>query len=400
MKPNEIQATIYKDMVAMLQQKSYGQEYADSLFKGPWGALFYLFYYEQYVDDTENHAATFMEKLYEELDTEKNYAYSYCTGLTGPFWLLHHLNKHEFVDIDMDYLIPDFITAAILDSEAHIYSKNFDFLHGSAGICNLLVAYADRPEVRTHLEKFVAGLMDISVMTEKGRSLPVFFMMEVKADTGVDSFSLAHGSCSLLILLLKIHQAGIATDTCRQLVYESIPFIMNHKNEVKEDGTTALYPGILDGESDYSRLSWCYGDFNVALALWYCGKYFQEEKWKQEALDIMHYSIKRDTDTTAGIVDTCLCHGSGGIAAFYRKFWYETNDIAFYHSAEHWHNITLDKLVFSEEANVHGVRAWQGKDKQWEYCWDLLDGSCGVGLALLSHDQQEPLPWDEFLLLS
>ncbi|MGO4290230.1 lanthionine synthetase LanC family protein [Chitinophaga sp. RAB17] len=400
MKLREIQTAIYKDMIALLEQKKYDPSYENSLFKGPWGALFYLFYYEQYVDDNENNAVNFLEKLYDAFDPTAATNYSYSIGNTGPFWLMHHLSKHDFIDIDIDHLSAGFIAAAIMESEACIAQRNFDFMHGSGGICTFLVEYAHRKEVKALLEKFVTGLLDISRMTDKGRSIPVFLITEPAEKASTDAFSLAHGVCSLQILLLRIHEAGIMQEACKQLVSESIDFVISHKNIAIPDARWGLYPGILDGMSTYSRLSWCYGDLNVALALWYSGKYFKEDKWTREALDIMHYNIRRNTDETAGILDSCLCHGSSGIAAFYRRFWHETNDKAFYKCAEHWHNNTLQKLVFPEERGVHGIRTWQGTDTQWAYCWDLLDGSCGVGLSLLSHDSAAPLPWDEFLLLS
>jgi lantibiotic modifying enzyme len=400
MKLREIQTAIYKDMITLLEQKNYDPSCGNSLFKGPWGALLYLFYYEAYVDDKENNAISCLGKLYNDFDPASGDSYCYCTGNTGPFRLLHHLDKHDFIDIDINYLSKDFVTAAILESELYIAQKNFDFLHGSGGICMLLVEFAGRKDVKILLEKFVTSLMDISRMTSHGRSVPVFPIIASSEQTGADAFSLAHGVCSLQLLLLRIHEAGIMQQTCKLLIEESIEFIIHHKNVVHRDSGLGLYPGVLDGVSSYSRLSWCYGDLNVAVTLWYCGKYFKEDKWMQEALNIMHYNTRRNTDKMAGIQDACLCHGSSGIAAFYRRFWHETNDKAFYHCAEHWHNNTLQKIAFSGAANIHGISSWQGSEKQWEYCWDLLNGGSGVGLCLLSHDHSAPLPWDELLLLS
>ncbi|MCW3466207.1 lanthionine synthetase LanC family protein [Chitinophaga nivalis] len=392
---------IYNDMVQMFAQKEYDERHADSLFKGPWGALLFMFYYEKYIDDTVDHAADCLEAVYENFSPDKGIDYAFCNGYSGPFWLLHHLNHHDFVELDIDYLLADFIGNAIVQSEFFVEQEDFDFLHGSAGICNFLVSFAHLPEVRAHLSAFVAGLLQLSEMTPLGRSLPVFTLHDLSIEKGVDAFSLAHGNCSLHILLAKIYQAGIAQDTCRQLIYENIAFMLQHKNpDVAPDSQVALYPGILDGSGIHSRLSWCYGDLNVAHALWYCGKVFGEAAWKQEALDIMHHSARRDTEEAAGIVDNCLCHGSGGIAAFFRKFWHETGDRTFYESATLWHNKALEKVAFSPDKQVHGIRVWQGKDKQWDYAWDLLDGSTGVGLSLLSHTQDQALAWDEFLLLS
>lgn len=391
---------IYQDHLRVLESKAYDPYFGESLFKGPWGILLYLFYYERYVDNSAACAGSWLQQLYAALRPQPVAGYSYCNGTTGPFWLLQHLYAQRFIDIEIEELSAGYLPAAIAESEKCLSAQNFDLLHGSAGICHHLLTYAHLETVRAHLEKFVAALTAASHMTAHGRSIPVFVLFDPPRESGVDTFSLAHGTCSLLILLSRACLAGIAPDTCRQLISECIDFMWHHQNPRLPGTPHALFPGILDGRAPYSRLSWCYGDFNVALALWHCGKALQEDRWQQQALDVMHYTLRRDTDQRAGIVDACLCHGSAGIAAFYRRFWQETGDPAFRKAADHWHHNTLQKVVFSDQPGVYGVRGWEGVDKQWEYCWDLLDGSSGIGLSLLSHTLAHPLCWDEAFLLS
>ncbi|SJZ78262.1 Lanthionine synthetase C-like protein [Chitinophaga eiseniae] len=391
---------IYHDIIPLLKERKYKADYNTSLFKGPWGALLFMFYYEQYADDQADNATALLEELYAEYAPEKGDNYAFCNGHTGPFWLLEHLTRHEFLDLDINELASDFVTATILQSNFHLEHQNYDFLHGSSGMCNFLLRFASRPDVAEHLGHFVQKLWDNSVMTDKGRSLPFFYTHDKPEGIFCNSFSLAHGSCSLLIIVAKIYEAGIAKERCQSLITESIPFILQNQNAVSDDSMHALYPAILDGKSTDSRLSWCYGDLNVAMMLWHCGKVFGEEHWKEEALHIMRYNMRRDTDEAAGIVDNCLCHGSGGIAAFYRKFWFETGDEAFLRCANHWQEKATEKIVFPEDHSKHGIKMWLGKDKQWEYVWDLLDGSSGVGLSMLSQMHPQALPWDECFLLS
>ncbi|WP_167018981.1 lanthionine synthetase LanC family protein [Chitinophaga sp. Cy-1792] len=393
---------IYNDLIPLLEQQDYSADRAGSLFKGPWGALLYMFYYEQYIDQDADNAAALLEKIYAAYSPDEGLNYSFCNGHTGPYWLLDHLNRHEFLDMDMQHIAGDFITIAITQSRFHTEMKNFDFLHGSIGICNFMMSFADREDVREHLAWFTDQLMAVSKVTPQGRSLPIFYTYEQPAGEYVDAFSLAHGSCAALILLAKIYTAGIATDTCRQLAAESIDFILNHRLQVNDTGMNAMYPAILDGKysSAHSRLAWCYGDLNVAWMLWYCGKTFNNAAWKNEALAVMHYNTRRLTHEAAGVMDNCICHGTSGIAAFYRKFWFETKDPAFLECATHWHNMAVSEVSFSEDNSKHGIKVWQGKDKEWEYAWDLLDGGAGVGLSLLSQLQDQPLMWDECFLLS
>ncbi len=390
---------IYQDTVKILSTYSYNPEHANSLFKGPWGALLFLLYYEQCTDTQTDHAADLLEKIYAAYTPSEEGDYSLCEGHTGPLWLLAHGHKHALIDLDLDqlaYVIP----SVIRQSNQHIAHRHFDFLYGSTGMCHFLLNFAQRPDVVNHLQRFVQGILSISESTAVGRSLPLFHAQDDAPGVYLNAFSLAHGSCAVLIILAKIYQAGIAQPVCRTLITESIDFIMHHRNKVDDTSSQALYPGILDGKYYNSRLAWCYGDLNVAMTLWRCGKVLSEERWQAEALEIMHYNIHRNTPEAASIVDNCLCHGSAGIAAFYRRFWFETNDRAFYHCAEHWHELALAQLSFSTMPGVYGNKVWLGSKEEWMYAWDLLNGSCGVGLSLLSQLQEEPLGWDECLLLS
>lgn len=396
---------IYDDILRHTQgDRNLKLPFGDNLFKGNWGALFFMCYYEQYIDDSLDNAVPLLEKLYNELEITPQSNFTFCNGLAGPFWLLHHLNKYEFIELDIDDLASDFITAAIAESTYHLNGKNFDFLHGSAGICNLLVSFAGRQDVRDHLAYFVSQLAAFTVMTPKGRSVPMFYYhTDPPSSVGTDAFSLAHGTCSLQIILTKIHKAGIMQEQCRQLIGETMDFVLAHEGLPGTGAPPCLYPSSLklDGQqSPPSRISWCYGDINIAIALWECGNHFGEEKWISKALDILHYNTRRNTLETGGVVDTCLCHGTGGNAAMYHRFWHATNDKAFRQCAEDWYRLTDELISFSDTPGVHGIRAWQGKDDQWQYRWDLLDGSAGTGLALISRMTGKHLPWDEFLLIS
>lgn len=389
---------IYNDIVHFLEKDNQNKDTL-SLFKGKWGTLLYLFYYEQFCDHSQDNATPYLQELYGGIDNDFDQNYNYCTGLAGPFWLLYHLNKHGFLELDIEHISSDFILGAIAQSNHLIADSNFDFLHGSAGICNLLVEFANREDVKNHLSFFVQSLFKSSVQTDKGYSLPLFYYhTEPASKPGVDAFSLAHGTCALQIILMKIHRAGIEQDKCKKLIFESMAFILHHENAGGSGGP--LFPAYLDGKSCHSRVSWCYGDLNVAISLWQCGKYFNNESWKEKAIEILKYNTNRVSKELSGVLDVCLCHGAAGNAAMYMRMWDETKEPSFLKCATEWYKVAEEMLEFSKAENIHGIKVWQGKTEEWQYLWDLLDGSAGVGLALINQMQEEPLPWDEFMLLS
>jgi hypothetical protein len=390
-------AKIYNDIVHFLEEDNQNNDPL-SLFKGKWGALLYLFYYEQFCDQSQDNATKYLQELYGSIDNDFDQNYNYCSGLAGPFWLLHHLNKHGFLELDIEHISSDFILGAIAQSNYFITDSNFDFLHGSAGICNLLVEFANRDDVRKHLSFFVQRLFKSNVQTGKGFSLPFFYYhTEPASKPGVDAFSLAHGTCALQLILMKIHRAGIEQDKCEKMIFESMAFMLHHENA---GGGGSLFPAYLDGKSAHSRVSWCYGDLNVAISLWQCGKYFNNESWKGKAIEILKYNTNRVSKELSGVLDVCLCHGAAGNAVMYMRMWDETKEPSFLKCAGEWYKMAEEMLEFSGDKNIHGVNVWQGKDEAWQYRWDLLDGSAGVGLAFMNLTQKKPLPWDEFMLLS
>lgn len=385
---------LYKDLAALLEACS-DKDHSPSLFCGHWGILLYLFYYEHYIDPAEDRATPLLYKLYSLLQESGTDGYNFCSGLTGPFWMLHHLNKYGIAEVDIDDLVQDFLPAAITESEQHLANENFDFLHGSTGIVHFLVPFSTIPSVKEHLVSFVMALQKISKAKNGAISLPVFTSSTCPEAT--DAFSMAHGTCALQVILAKLYQAGIVPEVCRQLLYGSVALTLQSGNNIAfEDPYASLYPETLNGDSTWSRIAWCYGDLDVALALWQCGCCFGEASWKAEAVRIMQHNIRRDPGYT-GIKDTCLCHGAAGAAIIYRKFWQETGIPAFLNCSGYWYLQVMNDPSFATHTQQGGLRTAAAGD--WIYRADLLSGSAGVGLALLSQLFEHPLAWQECFLI-
>lgn len=395
-KPSKTCRKIYNDLLSLMSEEELVNGINDNLYGGQWGVLLYLFYYERYCDTGMSNASNYLVKLYENLDTT-SHNFSFCTGLSGPFWLLNHLSKNDFIDIEIDEITTDFVNLAIEYGKVYINNKNFDFLHGSAGVCNVLIEFAHLEVVQEHLSFFVNTLFSASVNTDTGLSLPFFhFYTDPPSNVGIDAFSLAHGTCSYQIILLKIYQLGIEVKKCRLMIEESMQFMLNYENKPAVEGQ-ALFPMYTDGKTISSRVSWCYGDLNVATSLWQCGIVFNNHEWKKIAFEICKHNISRNTCSSAGVVDTCLCHGTSGNGLMYLQMWENFGDERFKKCADDWFELTHEMLEFSTEHR--GIKMWQGDKRGWEYKPDFLDGSAGVGLALISENIGKTLPWKELLLL-
>ncbi len=387
---------IYKDLIVLLNGASEGKLQLDnSLFNGHWGALLFVFYFERYCDSTKSSAVTFLEFFFNELDTSFS-NFSFCSGLSGPFWLLHHLNKYEFIDIDIYEVSEGFISAAIESSIGFINDNNFDFLHGCSGICNLLTCFSERLDVRNHLAFFVNSLSSLTKQSQTGISIPIFhYQTNPPSDEGIDSFSLAHGNCSYQIILMKILALGIEEHKCRCLIIDSVSFMLSNENV--NGKYSSMFPPYLDQKTFNSRVSWCYGDLNVATVLWQCGKYLNNENWIKKAIEIYEFNSFRHAYGSTGVKDSCICHGTSGNALMYMRIWNETKISPFLSCAEKWFRRTHDILEFSDSKAY--TKTWNGYGGFWEYNYGLLNGGAGVGLSLISCYINQSLPWEELLLI-
>ena len=385
---------IYRDLTASL--KTTADNNNNSLLCGDWGILLYLFYYEHYIDGDADNALDLLQQLYSRLDETGAEGYTFCNGLTGPFWMLHHLNQQGIVEIDLDALVNGFLPAAIAESEQHLKENNFDFLHGSTGIVHFLVHFAHIPHVKDHLCLFVTALKQMARFQNNTISFPTFTSLQHPHAT--DGLSMAHGSCALLVILARLHQAGVVPEACKELIYGNIALILQGRNVegIPSSPYASLYPEALNGKASWSRLSWCYGDLSVALALWHCGNYFGEESWCREAIAIVSYNTCR-TIEYSGVKDSCLCHGAAGAAIIFRKFWKETGIASFYDSSEYWFQQVLADPSFETHQQQNGLRV--ATVASHIYRSNLLSGSAGVGLALLSKVQDRLPAWSGCFLI-
>ena len=151
----------------------------------------------------------------------------------------------------------------------------------------------------------------------------------------------------------------------------------------------------------FVRLAWCHGDLGIGLSLWKAGVITGNELWKREALEIFNHASKRRDIQENHIKDGCVCHGTASAAHVFRRMWWETRQSQYHETAEYWIKQTLNFAKHND--GVAGYKAWLGDittAKGGNDEFGLLSGVTGIGLALMSALSDEPLHWDECLLMS
>jgi lantibiotic modifying enzyme len=211
--------------------------------------------------------------------------------------------------------------------------------------------------------------------------------------------SLSHGLFSKIVLFSKCYKQNICPKLSKELLEDSIQFLLNCKNPI---GSVSVFPSriIEKSKTNFSRLSWCYGDLGISIALWQAGEALQNKEIKREAIDICLQTTKRFTQEETGIEDLGFCHGTAGIAHIYNRMWRYTGIEEFKTAYDYWIQETLKMAKYKD--GLAGYKSYKSEEfGGWKNDYGLLEGIAGIGLVLHSylHPEEEP-HWDRCLLLS
>ncbi|MDP9121776.1 MAG: Lanthionine biosynthesis cyclase LanC, partial [Acidobacteriota bacterium] len=112
-------------------------------------------------------------------------------------------------------------------------------------------------------------------------------------------------------------------------------------------------------------------------------------------------------EETAGVRDAGLCHGAAGLAHLFNRMYQTSGVEELGTAARRWFDKTLDYrrpgegvggfLAFDPSGSVPGAVPGAA---QWRSDPNFLEGSAGVGLALLGAVSTVEPAWDRLLLAS
>lgn len=356
-----------------------------------------LFEYHLYIKLNENidNLIFSIESLY-SLISEANIGLTYSYGMSGVFDVLNYLKVKDFIDDgyqDSEFTLNNFFKEKILYD---IENNNLDFLHGSSGILNYLINTTNN---ENHTDFFLLNLnLYVEKITKKDNELisfPSYNYTTNKSKNDIN-LGLSHGNPAIICLLIKLFQKtnNLKIEPLIQNLFNTFKIIKNKKN----NRVRSIYP-YSNNDLNESRLAWCYGDLGVASTFWQAGKVFNNQEWKQAALDIMLHASTRLNLEENMVVDAGICHGSAGVAHIFNRFYKETNIKEFDIARWYWLKQTINMATF--EDGLAGYKAWFSKNG-WQNESGFLEGISGIGLVLLGFlsNDIEDLDWDRVLLLS
>lgn len=363
----------------------------DALFGGKVGAVWYEYHLWQATNDRKHYDKTnqYINEIFEDLnhDNPKFFGASYSDGAAGFCYVVTMLKKNNFLEISLDEDLDQYLYKSALQ---FIEELNLDFWHGAFGVVFYFLERLDKPIIRKNAEILIEKILEKAIISDKGLWFPSIFS---EKDEGIINFSLSHGQSSFLIILMNAYNKGLCKDIIPEIIRQGTDFIMSHFEQTDFDNNKYSYFPLTINEATgvknfSNHLAFCYGDLNIVLLLYHASDFLGDLTLKKKA-DLLGLStLMRKDEKITMVTDAHFCHGSAGVAQFYKTFHRLTGIEAYNKGYEYWLDRTLD---FTDEALQ--------KDTFGGEKGSLLNGYGGISLVFLSYVSKEKLSWEKIFLL-
>jgi lantibiotic modifying enzyme len=325
---------------------------------------------------------------------------SLYSGFPGIAWAGDHLRGRLYEgDPDENREVDETLLSAL----GHpTWPPAYDLINGLVGLGIYALEGLPRPTAAACLERVVARLGERARQEPEGaawfsppETLPGY-QLEEHPD-GLYNLGMSHGAAGIVALLGAACDAGTAG--ARPLLDRAMAWLLARRQPADQGFAFSNFhvPGT---EPSPSRLAWCYGDPGMAAALLVAARGAGEPAWERAALEVARAAASRPEELSR-VRDTSLCHGAAGLAHLFHRLYNATGEEELADAARFWYERTLGFRV--PGLGFGGFRPWSiGTDGIFDWREDpgFLQGSAGVGLALLSAVSTVEPAWDRVLLLS
>lgn len=362
-----------------------------SLYSGKCGYLFFLNELSRFRnagETYESQMSALCDSLFEDVQ-QVGGTPAYCNGLAGVVYTLNYLGLGELTGEEIFEHIRE-------SAEECAQKDNFDFLYGCTGMINALSmsGYNNTGFYNKWMELLESKL----VMHENGLRLAIHYKGQGYSQNDYQyNYSLSHGMASVLITitgLLENKHIDLKYETLAEKLIDSI---LAMRNEHVTD-KLAFYPSIIKMDNDrhyLKRISWCYGDFGIAIMLNRYRKYSGKAVYQNYITEILDHYLQYKNLAEIGVKDADFCHGAAGTALMYLFFYQEFANENYKEAAVRWYNLMLQMDTFPD-----GVAGYKHYDpKGYFNSYGLLEGVTGIGLTLITFLSGKKLNWQSCFLI-
>lgn len=375
----------------LIQSKTY----SNGLLGGSVGLLYYYYNAAKVLNDNAllSSAENLLYNVFEDINKGGGHLQGplFSNGATGFAYTVNYLQKNKFIDFDIDENFAE-LDEYLFDAAMLLFEKNnVDYLHGAMGIFHYFSNREQTPVVNKYLNKLSTIFCDKAIVNNEG----VWFVnrgLERLTDTTVD-FGLAHGLTGYLLLLLKAWSVVDNKLQVEKTIRLGIEYILKHELPTSFDEKEySLFPFNFESKGTeltrVNRLAWCYGDLSVVLVLYRAGNIFGDSRYTENADRIGKQVVNRKSVEATFSLDTHFCHGSAGLAQFYKAIYDCTFNYTYYNAYEYWIAETIslvDKEILENKYAKNPI--------------SLLEGWTGVAMVLTNYVSFQKMNWAEMLLL-
>lgn len=322
-------------------------------------------------------------------------SYNLSGGISGILWAYSHLANIGSININLNDVIKDDIHQFFADSAKYDIERfNYDYLHGGLSVLPYYLERSDNRFCRNCISEIIIGLEKKADELPEGISWMEGFHY-ISNNVKRYNLGMAHGIPSILVLLGRVIEKDIASEKAEKLLERSINWLIAQKNE---NGINGFFPTVIPGDSYFRRVSWCYGDLGIAIALFQVGAITNNVYWKDEAIKIAKVVATR-FQPDADVMDTCFCHGTVGNAHLFNRLYNYTGLKEFKDAAVYWYIETLNFYKINGHFKFL-AREKGGSNPKWEDSVGILEGIAGTGLSFLASIYDTEPKWDRCFLLS
>jgi lantibiotic biosynthesis protein len=328
------------------------------------------------------------------------------SGFMGVAWAVNHLQS--LCTLQDGEELCDAADQTILDGLSnHSDSMLCELIAGLSGIGVYGLARWHRPAGQEIVSRVVRALEESAVIHQ---GLRTWFHAPAKLSAyalhsfpdGCFNLGLAHGVPGAMAFLARA--AAHRVPGARELLAEAGDWLFRQQRQFR-NGSRFGYSFLSDPEHepDGSRVAWCYGDLGLSAAVLLCARHAGHAEWETAALDLARGTTRRRTQDS-GVVDAGLCHGAFGNAHILGRMYAATGDRHLSDAALHW--IREGLRMRNEGTGLAGFLSWwplmpgESARDLWQPSAGMIDGICGIGLALMGFLTPVEPAWDEVFMVN
>ncbi len=323
-------------------------------------------------------------------------------GMCGVGWSIDHLQGRLLQPSEDDPCHA--LDATLLERlERSSPLQEVDWVAGLAGWGRYLMDRPHRPLATHAVELLLTRLIEAASPQREGVAwfTPPPRLSAQQRETfpnGYFDLGVAHGQPGILALLAEAWGRGYRVPGLENTLHQGLDWFLARR---MSQGTSWTFPSRYLGAGtppSPARIAWCYGDLGVSAALLSMGRWMQSPSLETAAQALALHAAERSVETS-DVKDPGVCHGAMGNAHLFLRLHHATGLAPLREAALRYLGVGL--AFHQSGKGVGGFLARQPEPDAatpWISNPGLLEGSAGIGLALLAASTDIEPAWDRILL--